>query len=419
MNAEFPEKLAFLFEPARYKGAYGGRGSAKSWSFARALLVQGASRNLRILCARETQKSIADSVHKLLEDQIRKLELARFYDVQKAAIRGATGTEIIFAGLKHNVDNIKSLEGCDIVWVEEAQTVSRASWEKLIPTIRKEGSEIWASFNPELETDDTYQRWVVNPPPNSRIVKVNYTDNPWFPDVLRAEAEHLRETDPAAFHHIWEGHPKSVAEGAIYANEIRAAESEARITRVPYDPTLPVHTFWDLGFGDATSVWFAQTAGREFHLIDFLEGTRKPIEHYLREMQNRPYLYGTFYLPHDARAKELGSGRSIEELIRAQGRTVQIVAMLSVNDGINAARTIFRQCWFDENKCADGLQSLRHYRWGETAAGLATRQPIHDWASHAADAFRYFAVAIQTPEREIQEARREHELVTSDDAWMA
>lgn len=418
MNAEFPAKLEFLFEPSRYKVAYGGRGSAKSWSFARALLIQGAQQPRRILCARETQKSIADSVHKLLADQIRNLALTRYYDVQKAAIRSANATEIIFAGLKHNVDNIKSLEGCDIVWVEEAQTVSRASWEKLIPTIRKEGSEIWVTFNPDLETDDTYQRFVAHPPPNAKVVKVNYADNPWFPSVLREEMEHLRETDPAAYHHIWEGHPKSVAEGAIYAAELRAAESEARIARVPYDPTQPVHTFWDLGFGDATSIWFAQTIGREYHLIDFLEGTRKPIEHYMREMQSRPYLYGTFHLPHDARAKELGSGRSIEELIRAQGKDVRIVAKLSVNDGVNAARTIFRQCWFDREKCADGLQSLRHYRWGETQAGLATREPVHDWASHAADAFRYLAVAIQTPEREVREAREEYDLLT-DDAWMA
>jgi phage terminase large subunit len=420
VNAEFPAKLEFLFEPHRYKVAWGGRGGAKSWAFARALLIQGAQRPLRILCARETQKSIADSVHKLLEDQIRNLGLERFYNVGKASIKGITGTEIVFAGLKHNVNNIKSVEACDIVWVEEAQTVSRQSWEVLIPTIRKQGSEIWVSFNPDLETDDTYQRFVKHAPPNAAVVKINYSDNPWFPDVLREEMEHLRATDPAAFHHIWEGNCKSIAEGAIYAEELRAADTEQRITRVPYDETRPVLTFWDLGFGDATSIWLAQAVGREYHLIDFIEGQRKPIAHYLRELQARPYLYGTFYLPHDARAKELGSGKSIEELIRASGREVQIVTKLSINDGINAARTVFRQCWFDEDKCADGIQSLRHYRWGETAAGLATREPVHDWASHAADAFRYFAVAIQTPERQIAEARREYEeLNYTEDAWMA
>jgi phage terminase large subunit len=418
VNVEFPAKLGFLFEPARYKVAYGGRGGAKSWAFARALLIMGAQRRLRILCARETQKSIEDSVHKLLGDQIKDLNLGTYYKVGKATITGATGTQIRFAGLAHNVNNIKSVEATDIVWVEEAQTTSEKSWKTLIPTIRKEGSEIWVSFNPEQEDDDTYKRFVLNPPPEARVVKVNYSDNPWFPEVLRKEMEHLKRTDPAAYHNVWEGYCKSTTEGAIYAEELRTAESEERITRVPYDERKPVDTFWDLGFGDSTSVWCGQSIGREFHLIDFVEGQRKPISHYLRELQNKPYVWGTFYLPHDARAKELGSGKSIEELIRAAGRKVQIVKRLSVIDGINAARTIFRQCWFDGERCKDGIKSLRHYKWGETQAGLATREPQHDWSSHAADAFRYFAVAIDTPQRELREARSEHDEY-GEDAWMA
>lgn len=419
MKADFPERLAFLFEPARYKVAYGGRGAAKSWNFARALIILGAQRKLRILCARETQKSIADSVHRLLSDQIELLGLQSNYEVLQSSITSTTGTEIFFAGLKHNINNIKSVEACDICWIEEAQSVSRHSWEVLIPTIRKEGSEIWATFNPDLESDDTYQRFVVHPPPDARVVKVSYRDNPWFPSVLRKEAEHLRVTDPTAFHHVWEGHCKSVAEGAIYEKEIRAAEIENRITRVPYDATKPVDTFWDLGFGDATAIWFAQAVGREYHLIDYIDGVRHTIEEYLRRMQERPYLYGTCFLPWDGQAKELGSGRSIEELIRATGRQVRIVSKLSVADGINAARTIFRQCWFDRERCADGLSSLRHYRYGEVArTGVATREPIHDWASHAADAFRYFAVAIQTPEREMQEVRA-WRAESYSDAWMA
>lgn len=419
MIAQFPEKLAFLFEPWRYKVAYGGRGSAKSWSFARALLIQGAARKLRILCARETQKSIEDSVHKLLEDQIRELRLQSYYQVGKATISGATGTTFRFHGLAHNIDNIKSVEATDIVWVEEAHNVTRKSWEKLIPTIRKANSEIWVTYNPENEDDDTHQRFAVNPPPNAKVVKVNWSDNAWFPDVLRAEMEHMRATDPAAFHHIWEGHCRSVTDGAIYAAEIRAAEAEQRIAGVPYDATMPVHTFWDLGFGDATSIWCAQTIGREYHLIDYLEDTRKPIEHYIRQLQNRPYIWGTFHLPHDARAKELGTGRSIEELVRATGRDVVIVPKLTVTDGINAARTIFRQCWFDRDKCRTGIKALAHYKYGETQKGLTTREPVHDWASHGSDAFRYMAVAITTPQREIQQAREEYEQITSDDAWMS
>jgi len=398
MEADFPRKLQFLFQPSRYKVAYGGRGGSKSWGFARALLIQGAQRPMRILCARETQKSIAESVHQLLENQIVELGLGGHYDVQKAAILGSNGTEIVFAGLKHNVDNIKSLEGCDVVWVEEAQAVSKGSWQKLIPTIRKDGSEIWVSFNPDLEEDDTYQRFVVKPPRDSVVVKIGWQDNPWFPKVLQAEMEELRGKDPDAFQHVWEGCCVSMLEGAIYANELRAVDKEERIGRVPYDATRPVHTFWDLGWADNTSIWFAQAIGFEYRLIDFEDGSQKPLAHYLKRLQDRPYIYGTDYLPHDARARQLGTGRSIEELMRAAGRKVQIVPMLSVADGINAARSIFPQCWFDREKCADGLQALRRYRYGEIEKlGTKTREPLHDDSSHPADAFRMLGVALKPP----------------------
>ena len=421
MRAEIPAKFRYLFRAARYKVAWGGRGSAKSWSYARALVLQGAQRPLRWLCAREHQLSIQQSVHKLLADQIRALGLGWMYTVQQASITGRNGTEITFAGLRHNVDSIKSLESYDGVWVEEAQSTSKHSWEVLIPTLRKDGSEIWATFNPDLETDDTYQRFVVHPPPGAVVVKVGWRDNPWFPQVLRDEMDHLKSVDEASYNHVWEGHCRSSAVGAIYEKELAAAESENRITRVPYDAAKPVDTFWDLGFGDATSIWMAQSVGREYHVIDFEEGSGFPLEYYMRKLQERPYIWGVNWLPWDAKAKELGSGRSIEEIIRAQGRQVQIVPRLTVADGINAARTVMRQCWFDREKCAEGLQSLRHYRYQRDEAGEITkREPVHDWASHAADAFRYLAVAIQTPQREHREWVHQYDIaVSGDNAWMA
>jgi phage terminase large subunit len=399
MIAEFPEAFAFLFDPARYKVAYGGRGSGKSWAVARALLIQGAQRPLRVLCARETQKSIADSVHRLLSDQVEALGLQGCYAIEKARITGSNGTEFIFAGLKHNVAGLKSYEAVDICWVEEAQSVSKGSWATLIPTIRKEKSEIWASFNPDLEQDATYQLFVVNPPPGAVVRKVNYTDNPFFPEVLRREAEHLKETNLDEYLHVWEGNCISVLEGAIYANELRQVDKEQRITRVPYDATRPVHTFWDIGYGDSTAIWFAQAGAFEYRLIDYLECNRQPLAWYLKALQERPYVYGAHYLPWDARPKQFGSGRSVEELMRESGFNVEIVSKLSVADGINAARTIFPQCYFDGEKCADGLQALRHYRYGEIATlGVPTREPLHDAYSHGADAFRYFAVGIRQPD---------------------
>jgi len=400
-RAEFPDKLQFLFEAHRYKIAYGGRGASKSWGFARALLILGAQRPLRILCARETQKSIADSVHHLLEEQIARLGLQACYEVQKQAILGRNGTEIIFAGLKHNIDNIKSLEACDICWVEEAQTVSKASWQKLIPTVRKDNSEIWVTFNPELETDDTFQRFVVSPPAGAVVEKINFRDNPWFPEVLRGEIQELRAKDLDAYNHVWEGCCVSILEGAIYAQELRQVDQEGRITRVPYDPSRPVHTFWDLGYGDYTAIWFAQAFPFEFRVIDYLDGSRQALSHYLRALQAKPYLYGTDWLPHDARAKSLGTGKSIEDQMREAGRKVQIVPQLSIADGINAARTLFPRVWFDAERCADGLQYLRRYRYGIVQTlGTPTREPLHDDASHAADAFRYLSVALKPPKQQ-------------------
>jgi phage terminase large subunit len=303
--------------------------------------------------------------------------------------------------------------------VEEAANVSKQSWEILIPTVRKPGSEIWISFNPELETDETYKRFVLTQREDVAVEKVNWTDNPFFPDVLRAEKDHLKATDPDAYEHVWEGMCKQVVEGAIYRQELLAADKEGRIMRVPYDPTKPVDTFWDLGYADNTSIWLAQAVGFEFRLIDFINGSQQGLQYYLKALQEKGYVYGTDYLPHDAKAHQLGSGRSIEEMIRAAGRKVIVNPRLSIEDGIAAARAIFPKCYFDAEKTADGLQALRHYRY-ETDDKLQTlkKQPLHDWASHPADAFRTFAVAIREPQRQ-QEEMRDHVNPYGEYGWMA
>ncbi|MBA4141947.1 MAG: PBSX family phage terminase large subunit [Nitrosospira sp.] len=395
-RAEFPEKVRFLFEPSRYKVLYGGRGGAKSWGVARALLIQAAASPLRILCAREFQTSIVESVHHLLQAQIEALGLLSFYEVQNNLIRGANGSEFIFAGLRNNVTKIKSFEGVDRVWIEEAQAVSKSSWETLIPTIRKEGSEIWLTFNPELESDETYQRFVATPPRDARVVKINWNDNPWFPETLLQEKDELKGRDQDGYLNIWEGNCRVALDGAIYARELGVAQEEGRIRSVPYDATRPVHTFFDLGWADNTSIWFAQTVGGELRLIDYYSNNQMPIQHYILVLQNKGYVYGTDWLPHDAKARTIATGRSVEEIMITAGRRVRVVPNLSIFDGINAARTVFNRCYFDEQKCAEGLQSLRHYRY-EVDQNMKhfSARPLHDYHSHAADAFRYFAVAIE------------------------
>ena len=402
-EVQFPQKLAFLFEPQRYKVCYGGRGGAKSWGIARALLILGAKSQQRILCAREFQTSIKDSVHKLLCDQIDSMGLTGFYEITDKSISGKNGTEFFFVGLRNNVTNVKSIEGVDICWVEEAQTVSKTSWNVLIPTIRKEKSEIWVSFNPELDTDETYQRFVLHSPENCKVVKINWSDNPWFPETLRIEKDALRDRDIEAYNTVWEGLCRQTVDGAIFAREIQMAELEERITRVPYDATKPVHAVFDLGWSDATAIWFVQFIGMETRIIRYIEDSQKTISDYLAKMQTYGYVYDTLWLPHDAENKTLAAaGRSIDQIVRSAGYKTKIIPRTPIVDSINAARTLFRNCWFDRDNCYDGLQCLRHYKYDvDPETKQFSKNPLHDQYSHGADAFRMLGLVVNEPKRRV------------------
>ena len=398
LKADFPDRLQCLFEPARYKILYGGRGGSKSWGIARALLILGTERKLRIACGREIQKSISDSVHHLLKSQIEQLGLGDRYRVHADHIDGTNGTLISFHGLKSNIDSVKSIEGIDIFWAEEAQSLSKASWDILVPTIRKAGSEIWVSFNPDLETDETYRRFVLSPPKGAIVRKIGWRDNPWFNQVLRDEMENTRARSEDDYLHIWEGHMRQALDGAVFANEIRAAVADNRFTRVPYDEAKPVETFWDLGRADNTSIWFAQAIGFEFRVVDFYESQGHHLTHYLKVLRERPYLYGDLWLPHDGRSKLLAAERTIEQQARDAGFSVRITPNVSVAEGINAARTIFSRCWFDAVKCETGINHLRRYRYEvDPETRQWSRNPAHDEHSHAADAFRYLAISLRPP----------------------
>lgn len=400
-KVDIPGAFTELLRPHRYKVFYGGRGSGKSWTFATVLVARAAERQIRILCTRESMVSIRESVHQLITERIHALQLTDQFDIGETTIRhGQTGSEFIHAGLRQNVAKVRSLEGVDICWCEEAATILNRSWEVLIPTIRKDHSEIWVSFNPELETDATYQRFVVNPPKDCITKHVTYKDNPWFPEVLQREMEDLKAKDLDAYQHIYGGECRYTLDGAIYARELREALEEGRITEVKYDPTKPVSLYIDLGWADNTSIWFVQHIAQEVRLIDYLEDAQRPFSHYLQQLQRRKYVYNTMWLPHDAQAKSLGTGRSIEEMARSAGWRVRIVPRLSVADGINATRTLFPTMYFDRQACADGIQSLRHYRYEvDPMTAQLGRNPLHDQASHGADALRYVAVAMQEQRR--------------------
>lgn len=233
-NIEVPEKLlSIITERCRYKVAWGGRGSAKSWTFARAIILRCAFSPTRVLCTREIQNSIRDSVYKLLCDQIEEMGMADLFEIYSDSIKSKCGSEIIFKGMHHHMKEIKSIEGIDIVWMEEASATSEESWKLLIPSIRKMGSEIWVTFNPESEDDPTFKRFLgKNPPKNAIIINVNWYDNPWFPEVLRLEMEHDKIADFETYEHVWLGKCKKYAEALIFKNvRVEAFDTPANVQR--------------------------------------------------------------------------------------------------------------------------------------------------------------------------------------------
>lgn len=394
MNIDIPFAFEGLFQPKRNKVFYGGRGGAKSHAFGRALCVIGMQKTTRIICAREFQKSIKDSVHKLLSDIIRAHPImAGFYTVLESSIRGKNGTEFIFIGLKHNVTGIKSLEGADIVWVEEAENVSDKSWEILIPTMRKTGSEIWVSFNTKNIADPTYQRFVVNAGDDTLCVKVSWRDNPFFPEVLKKEMEKLKQLDPEAHAHIWEGEPDTRRSGAVYAKQIARARDEGRICRVPYDPAAEVFTAWDLGFGDATAIWWLQFVGRELRWLDYYENDGELLGHYITEVKKRQYRYSKHFLPHDGGHGNIRGPSATEQLTLAGLRNQVLEREDALAAGIDLLRQTIEYSVFDSDKCKDGLKCLENnaYEWNEDRAQFS-RNPYHDWTEHGSAAARYAAI---------------------------
>lgn len=393
-DAPFPKKLKPLFQPSRYKILYGGRGGAKSWGIARALLIKGAERPLRILCTREVQKSIRDSVHKLLCDQIQMLGLGAFYEPQQAVIRGQNGTEFIFAGLSdQTAESIKSYEGVDIVWVEEAHAVSERSWSILTPTIRKLGSEIWISFNPELDTDPTWVRFVLNTPPDSIVIEMNWRDNPFFNETLEKERAHAERTLPRdEYDNIWEGKCRPAVQGAIYASEIGAAAEAGRIRNVPYDAMLKVHAVFDLGWNDSMAIILAQRSASEIRVIDYIEDNLRTLDSYSSELRAKALNWGKVWLPHDGRAKDFKSGRSAEEIMLALGWEVQIVPDVGIEQGIKVARMTLPRVYIDEGS-APLIECLKRYRRAINRQTNEPGAPLHDQYSHGADCFRYLCVA--------------------------
>ena len=429
-EVQFPEKLLFLInDPARYKILYGGRGGMKTESVAIALIILATQKKLRILCLREIQKSIDESVYETIKNRIIDMELEEEFDIQaKTIISKRTGSEFIFSGIRYQLASIKSLARIDIAWVEEAAPVSKKSWIGLPPSIRGRhetdpngmggpfglGPEIIVTFNPELDTDETYKRFVLQREKYAPdfvknditgemeryayCMKINHSDNPLLPKDLRQEMEVLKAGDEDEYLHVWEGFTKQTITGAIYSKEIKKVLLEGRRGRVPYDSSRPVQTFWDLGHDDKTAIWFIQQVGVEYNLINYFEDRLQKIPYYLEYLQSLKYNYGFHHLPHDGDNETLAS-MSVANIIRKTypGRVRVVPRIPKKVMGIRAAKVVFDLCNFDEENTADGWTCLCRYQYEvDEETGQFSTNPLHNDYSNGADAFQTFALNLKS-----------------------
>lgn len=400
LKVECPRKLVPLLQPKRYKGACGGRGGCKSHFFAEQVVLRCIKAETRVVCVREVQNSIKKSVKQLIEDKIRKLGVSDLFDVLETEIRGRNGSVVVFVGMQaYNADNIKSLEGFDIAWVEEAQTLSQYSLDLLRPTIRKPGSELWFSWNPKYKTDavDYFFRGP-NPPPDSVCVFINWNDNPWFKDTpLYQDMLSDYANDPDKAEHVWGGGYGQSA-GAILAKWVNQADRDGRINNtVSHDKNgAPLIISGDLGYRDTCAWWYWQPIHKGFNVLKYDFDHGLDADDWIPRIKNNitrmGATLGKVWLPHDARVKTFQSKHSSQEKFMAAfgAGKVGIVPQTKKADQIEAARDIIKVCQFNAAECDKGLDGLRAWEFVYSEdAGVFSREPNHNWASHPSDAFSY------------------------------
>lgn len=428
LEVDVTKRLFPMLKPSRYKALYGGRGGGKSHFFAEQIVLRCFKKKTRVVCIREVQTTIRDSVRQLIIDKIEKFGLQSQFKVLDNEIKARNGSLIIFKGMQdYNSHNIKSLEGFDIAWVEEAQTFSETSLKLLRPTIRKDGaapgddSELWFSWNPRHDTDavDKFFRGQ-KPPKNAIILSVNWYDNPLFPKVLQEEKDQDFENDPDDAEHVWGGGYEVITEGAYYSRQLAAVTRENRIGFYPYIPGLPVFTSWDLGVDDYTAIWFFQIhevdGKTRVRIIDYYEAqdfgaddvVRECMPEYTEDLQDRisqlveidrddPYTYGRHFLPHDIGVREWGNGaktriQSLVSLGVPLGKINRGVAQKD-DDRINAVRRLLPICEFHQTgRVMKGMARLRRFRKKFNKLLNTYQGPLNDENCHAADAFGEFAV---------------------------
>ncbi|MBX6392551.1 MAG: PBSX family phage terminase large subunit [Burkholderiales bacterium] len=430
LRIETPAAFRPLLDPARYKGAYGGRGSGKSHFFAE-LLIEECLREpgTRAVCIREHLKDLKDSSKALIEDKIEHYGLGRYFRMLKSEIETPGGGLIIFRGMQdYSAESIKSLEGYRIAWIEEAQTLSERSLDLLRPTIRMEGSEIWACWNPTRKSDaiDKFLRGP-NCPPNAIVVRVNWQDNPYFPEVLEAERQHDLKHYPERYGHKWEGEYARAFEGAYFAALLEQARQEGRIVeRLPIDPIVPLRAYWDIGGAgakaDATAIWIVQFVAREIRVLDYIEGQGQVLAYYLDELRKRGYQRAICILPHDGIATNNVTGKRYRHHVADAGFAVEVIP----NQGpgaakmrIEAVRRVLPACVFDGPKTEAGRDALGYYHERIDEARGVGLGPEHDWSSHASDAFGLMAIRYEAPSAQIKRDEPVYRQPRGHEAWLA
>jgi phage terminase large subunit len=398
-----------LLEPARYKGAWGGRGSGKSHFFGEFLCEEcQATKGTLAVCIREVQKTLAQSSKRLIETKIEALGLGSGFKVFNDKIETPGDGLIIFQGMQdHSAESIKSLEGFRIAWVEEAQTLSARSLSLLRPTIRAEGSEIWASWNPTRKQDavDQFLRGPQGAPKGSIVVKANWRDNPWWTDVLEGERQLELERYPERYDHTYEGDYARAFEGAYFAGLLSEAKRKGRIGVVEADPLLPIRAFHDIGgsgaTADAYTIWIVQWVGEQIKVLDYYESVGQVLAYHVNWMRERGYEKAINYFPHDGVNDNNITGKrywdhwaeagfKCEPPIPNQGRGAASMR-------IEAVRRLGPKMWFNETTTEDGRQALGFYHEKKDEARNVGLGPDHDWSSHAADAFGLMAICYQAP----------------------
>lgn len=415
VKIEIPKAFNPIWEKHRYKVFKGGRNGAKSESIGRYLLLRGmgyeydtksgkmmmeAGKSKKIVCGREFQSSIKESIYDMLRSFIDMYELNAFYKVLNTEIKGANGTTISFVGLRHNIASIKSMFDVDIFFGEEAQTFSANSLTILLPTIRKEDSELIFAMNPDLEEDPAHQMLVVNPPPDTVVTTVNYFDNPYFPENQRKLMEQHKAQDYQKYLNVWEGHCKAAVEGAIYAEYLQRATNDKRIGDFPYDDRYPVSAFMDIGWNDHTSIWFLQFVDHKPRVIASYQNQFQKTPHYVDVFEKTKYRFDRIVLPHDANNEHANADRTWLQIFKASFPNAHVYAgkRQAVELRLEATKNMFDLFYFHKDGTMDGRSALGHYHFAvNPETGRQTKEPFHGTESNYADAFGYMCLELKTP----------------------